>query len=446
MRLLVIGAAGMLGQDLLAAAEAAGHEPVGLGPARDRHHRRRRDAREGRGAAPRRGRQLRGVDRRRRGRGPGGARRAGERGGRRQRRRRGARPRRARDPDLDRLLVRRHGHASRTWSPARPAPLGAYGRTKLAGELAVSEAATPDFAIVRSSWLFGPHGKNFVDTMLRLGAERDEVSVVDDQVGCPTYTGHLAPALVEIADRRLTGVLHVAGGGDCSWYDLAVAAFERTGTQCVVNRTTAAEFGRPAPRPAYSVLRTERDDAPRLPPWEEGLAAHLASLEGAHEAARLRRCRLHRLDVRAPARARVRRRGDGAGQADLRRPPGEPRTTSSTAFVHAGIEEPRAGRRGDRRRRRGGQLRRRDARRPLDRRAGRVRDHPRARHLRAARGRPRAGRPLRAGLHRRGVRLDRGGLVHRDLARWRRPRRTAPPRRAPTCWSPPTGTRSGWRR
>src|SRR4051794_28050292 len=94
-------------------------------------------------------------------------------------------------------------------------PLSAYGRSKLAGERAVAQAS-PRAAIVRASWLFGPGGRNFVDTMLRLAAERDEVTVVDDQTGCPTYTGHLAVALVEIAERGLTGVLHVAGGGACT--------------------------------------------------------------------------------------------------------------------------------------------------------------------------------------------------------------------------------------
>ena len=169
------------------------------------------------------------------------------------------------------------GTAPEPYTESSPvSPLGAYGRSKRAGEVAVAEAAD-DFAIVRSAWLFGPHGKNFVDTMLRLGAERDEVAVVDDQVGCPTYTGHLAPALVEIAERRLTGVLHVAGAGSCSWYDLAVATFERTGTKCTVRRQSSAQLGRPAPRPAFSVLETEREDTPRLPPWQEGLGAHLAA-------------------------------------------------------------------------------------------------------------------------------------------------------------------------
>ncbi len=157
-------------------------------------------------------------------------------------------------------------------------PRSAYGRSKLASELAV-DAAGGRAAIVRSSWLFGPHGRNFVDTMRKLGAERDEVAVVDDQVGCPTYTGHLAPALVQIAEHGLTGVLHVAGGGRCSWRDLAVATFEETGIDCRVRPQSTADLGRPAPRPAFSALASTRGDAPVLPPWREGLRAHLSRLE-----------------------------------------------------------------------------------------------------------------------------------------------------------------------
>jgi dTDP-4-dehydrorhamnose reductase len=155
-------------------------------------------------------------------------------------------------------------------------PRSAYGRSKLAGEHAVAPHGA---AIVRASWLFGPHGRNFVDTMRRLGAERDELSVVDDQVGCPTYTGHLAPALVDIAERRLTGVLHVAGGGRCSWFELAQATFEETGIECRVKPQSTAQLGRPAPRPAFSALASTRDDAPILPPWRDGLRAHLARVE-----------------------------------------------------------------------------------------------------------------------------------------------------------------------
>jgi dTDP-4-dehydrorhamnose reductase len=155
-------------------------------------------------------------------------------------------------------------------------PRSAYGRSKLAGELALAGA---NAAIVRSSWLFGPHGRNFVDTMRRLGAERDELAVVDDQIGCPTYTGHLAPALVAIAEQGTTGVLHVAGSGRCSWFDLAVATFEETGLRCDVRRQSTADAGRPAPRPAFSALASTRGDAPVLPPWREGLRAHLARVE-----------------------------------------------------------------------------------------------------------------------------------------------------------------------
>jgi dTDP-4-dehydrorhamnose reductase len=111
--------------------------------------------------------------------------------------------------------------------------------------------------------------------MRRLAGERDEVTVVDDQVGCPTYTGHLAIALLEVAVRGLTGTLHVAGGGRCSWYDLAAATFEATGADVKLNRGSSDQLDRPAPRPAFSVLATEREDTPRLPDWRQGLADHL---------------------------------------------------------------------------------------------------------------------------------------------------------------------------
>jgi dTDP-4-dehydrorhamnose reductase len=170
------------------------------------------------------------------------------------------------------------GEASTPWpEDAETGPRTAYGRSKLAGEIAVAEAAPDSHAIARTAWLFGPHGKNFVDTMLRLGRERGEVTVVDDQVGCPTYAGHLAAALVEIAEQRLTGIHHTAGSGSCTWWDLAVAAYERTGAEVTVNRGGTAELGYPAPRPLYSVLGVTRKDTPRLPRWQDGLEAHLAA-------------------------------------------------------------------------------------------------------------------------------------------------------------------------
>ena len=152
------------------------------------------------------------------------------------------------------------------------APLGEYGRTKLLGEQEVR-----DGWIIRSSWLFGPTGHNFVRTMLRLGEELREVSVVDDQCGCPTYVGHLAAATRDLLSLP-GGVWHVAAGGDCTWADFAEAIFEEAGMSCRVRRITTAEFPRPAQRPGYSVLRSEREGAPRLPHWREGLRACLERL------------------------------------------------------------------------------------------------------------------------------------------------------------------------
>ena len=150
-----------------------------------------------------------------------------------------------------------------------------YGRTKLHGEAAAGERAW----IVRSSWLFGETGQNFVRTMLRLGAERDEVAVVDDQRGSPTYVGHLAKATRELVERGLPfGRWHLAAEGDCTWADFAEAIFEEAGLECRVGRITTEELGRPAPRPAYSVLRSEHPDAPQLPHWREGLRECLQRL------------------------------------------------------------------------------------------------------------------------------------------------------------------------
>jgi len=170
------------------------------------------------------------------------------------------------------------GSKRQPWVESDPvAPLGVYGETKLAGEVAVA-AANPAHAIVRSSWLFGAGGRNFVDTMLALGSGRDEVSVVTDQVGCPTWTGHLAGALVELAERPLqTGIHHIAGGGSCSWNELAIEVFDRAGIDCRVLPTTTAAFPRPAARPAYSVLGSERRAPLVLPAWQDGVAAYLAT-------------------------------------------------------------------------------------------------------------------------------------------------------------------------
>jgi dTDP-4-dehydrorhamnose reductase len=156
----------------------------------------------------------------------------------------------------------------------RPGPRTAYGRTKLAGEQVTAEG-NPDHVIARTAWLFGAHGKNFVDTMLRLGGDLGELKVVHDQIGCPTWTVHLSEALLALVARDETGVFHTAGGGTCSWYEFAVEIFRRAGMDDVsVTPVTTEEFPRPAPRPAWSVLASERG-APRLPDWREGLGAYL---------------------------------------------------------------------------------------------------------------------------------------------------------------------------
>jgi dTDP-4-dehydrorhamnose reductase len=152
-------------------------------------------------------------------------------------------------------------------------PLSAYGRSKLHGEAAAGECAW----IVRSSWLFGPTGHNFVRTMLRLGAELDEVAVVDDQRGSPTYVGHLAEATRAVVELPF-GLYHVAAEGECSWAEFAEAIFEDAGLACRVRRISTEALGRPAPRPAYSVLRSEKPEAPVLPNWREGLRECLERL------------------------------------------------------------------------------------------------------------------------------------------------------------------------
>ena len=164
-------------------------------------------------------------------------------------------------------------------------PRSAYGESKLAGEREVL-AAGGQHAVVRSAWLFGVSGRNFVATMLGLAAEQAqqggpcEVRVVTDQVGSPTWTGHLAPALIGLLDRGVSGLVHLAGGGEVSWNGLATEAFRQAGVECRVRPATTAEMARPAPRPAFSALESEREDVLPLPPWQDGLAGYLAARAG----------------------------------------------------------------------------------------------------------------------------------------------------------------------
>ena len=153
-----------------------------------------------------------------------------------------------------------------------PNPLSAYGRTKLHGEAAAGESAW----IVRTSGLFSEDGTNFVLAMLRLGRDRDEVAVVDDQRTAPTYVRHLAGATRSLLDRPF-GIWHLAAAGDCTWADFAEAIFAEAGLGTHVRRITSEELGRPAPRPANAVLRSEKG-APALPHWREGLRECLERL------------------------------------------------------------------------------------------------------------------------------------------------------------------------
>ncbi len=156
------------------------------------------------------------------------------------------------------------------------APLGAYGRTKLAGEEAARAAWADGLRIVRTQWLYGPRGRHFPGTMVKLARERDRLRVVDDQIGSPTSTLELAPALWDVLARGEPGVYHAACEGSASWYDLAVKSIEIAGLaeRVTVEPCTTDEFPRPAPRPAYSVLDCRRLTALRgraLRHWSDAL-------------------------------------------------------------------------------------------------------------------------------------------------------------------------------
>jgi dTDP-4-dehydrorhamnose reductase len=160
----------------------------------------------------------------------------------------------------------------------QPAPLSAYARTKLAGEEATAAANKRHF-IVRSSGLFGVSGKNFVDTMLRLGESMSEVTVVRDQVTSPTYTWHLAYGLTRLIEGIEYGIHHMAAAGRCSWYEFAGEIFEQAKIDCKVLSITSEMFGQAADRPPYSVMQSQREHAIRLPSWHDGLAGYLAQRE-----------------------------------------------------------------------------------------------------------------------------------------------------------------------
>jgi dTDP-4-dehydrorhamnose reductase len=158
-------------------------------------------------------------------------------------------------------------------------PRSVYGQTKLEGEREVL-AASPRHTVVRTAWLYGVDGRNFVDTMLRLADEREAVQVVTDQIGSPTWSGHLAPAVLGLLEREVHGLVHLTGAGEVSWNGFAHEIFRQAECSCRVEPATSEQMARPAPRPAYSVLDSERDDILPMPDWREGLAGYLAARAG----------------------------------------------------------------------------------------------------------------------------------------------------------------------
>jgi dTDP-4-dehydrorhamnose reductase len=157
-----------------------------------------------------------------------------------------------------------------------PCPLGVYGESKQAGEL--NAAFNPDHLIIRTQWLYGLHGKNFVETMLRLAGEKDQLAVVDDQIGSPTWTVDLAHAILALVKSGRRGIYHAANTGFCSWNEFAKAIFEEAGLSVRVNGMSTDELNRPARRPLYSTLdcsKLERDAGFRPQPWRSALKMYL---------------------------------------------------------------------------------------------------------------------------------------------------------------------------
>ncbi|MFM8527952.1 MAG: dTDP-4-dehydrorhamnose reductase [bacterium] len=155
-------------------------------------------------------------------------------------------------------------------------PIQAYGRSKLAGEEAV-RSANPDHFIVRTSWLFGiaNESPNFVETMLELGSTGEPVKVVHDQIGSPSYTGHLAGGLARLIETDSYGIHHISGSGQCSWYGFAEEIFRQAQMEVDLIPIDSAEFPRPAIRPGNSVLVSEWDTPIMLPKWQTGLTEYL---------------------------------------------------------------------------------------------------------------------------------------------------------------------------
>ena len=349
------------------------------------------------------------------------------RGAARGRRRAG---RRQRPLPLQRLRLRRHEAHARTSRTTCPTPIGAYGRSKLGGEVSVA-AANPRHFIVRSSWLYGARRQELRrDDAADRRAEQREVLVVSDQRGCPTslrrprrgdgradrdrgvrHPPHRRRRRVHLVRLR-PGDLRPGRHGD----PRDVGDHRDDGPQGAAPRLLGARLTSATPRSSCRPGRTRC-----------AATSTTASWRSRDEAARHRRRRVHRLHLRPPPPRRATPTTRSSCSTSSPTPAGARTSPAPTerrsSFVEGDIADPDAVARRDRRLRRGRQLRRRVPRRPLDRGSRRLHPDRRLRHLRAARGRPRRRHPPPADLDRRGLRLDRRGLVHRE------PRRSIPPRR-----------------
>ncbi len=179
------------------------------------------------------------------------------------------------------------GKGYKPYQPSDEAkPLSVYGRTKLAGEQAVLKNAK-EAVILRTAWLYSAHGKNFVKTMLRLGAEKEQIGVVSDQIGTPTYAGDLADAIVQILPQinaKTKGVYHFTNEGVCSWYDFATAIMLEAGLKCKVEPLPSSAYPTKAVRPFYSVLdktSLKEQFGLKIPYWRESLKKCLKEIEKA---------------------------------------------------------------------------------------------------------------------------------------------------------------------
>ena len=160
-------------------------------------------------------------------------------------------------------------------------PINVYGAGKLEGERLVQSAAK-DHLIVRTSWLFGPAGKNFVTTMLRLGQERDTLKVIDDQRGCPTYTRHLAAGALTLFEKGARGIFHLTNDGSCSWFEFAKEIFSQRGMDVRVEAIPTEQYPTPAARPRNSVLDSGKANdilGRALPPWQTALRQFLREIK-----------------------------------------------------------------------------------------------------------------------------------------------------------------------